>query len=127
MANERGIRDASSEAWLALARVRSGKVVERSEIVRLSVLSDRNNLALTELWLELGDHEAATRHALDAYTYAWADGEPYVRRFDLTRATDLLHRLGAPIPDLPPFDPSAHPSLPWEAEVKEAIVRALAP
>lgn len=33
----------------------------------------------------------------------------------------LLGQLGAPIPDLPPYEPARDPKLPWEDEVAAAI------
>jgi hypothetical protein len=73
------------------------------------------------LWLAIGDREQATQHALAAYKWAWADGEPYVHRYGLDKARALLEKLGAEIPDLPPYDPAKDEKLPWEDEVAAAL------
>jgi hypothetical protein len=69
----------------------------------------------------LGDLDQAKHHALASYTWAWADGEPYVNRYELTKTTELLHELGVLIPNLPPYDPENDEPFPWEAEVRAAI------
>jgi hypothetical protein len=58
---------------------------------------------------------------VDAYEWAWADGEPYVYRYNLGRAGALLHRLGADLPELPPYDPERDPKLPFEDELDAAV------
>ena len=63
----------------------------------------------------------AKHHALAAYRWAWADGEPFVRRFELTKTTELLMQLNAPIPILTTYDPTKDEPFPWEAEVRTAI------
>jgi hypothetical protein len=93
----------------------------RIEAQRLATLPDPAHRPLAELYLALGDRALATKHALAAYTWAWADGEPYVHRAELTKSADLLKRLGEPIPTLPPFDESKHLPFEWEADVRAAI------
>jgi hypothetical protein len=61
------------------------------------------------------------KHALAAYKWAWADGEPYVHRYELNKARALLETLGVPIPNLPPYDPAKDEKLPWEDDVAAAI------
>ena len=56
-----------------------------------------------------------------AYRWAWADGEPYVNRYELTKTTELLEQMNVPIPDLPPYDPAKDEPFPWEADVRAAI------
>jgi hypothetical protein len=122
MAHEVGLTDAPSETWLALARFRLGQLPDaRQDATRLCEVRRPAHLALAELWHAVGDAVEATRHALAAYRWAWADGEPYVHRYELDRAVALLERLGAEIPELPPYDPAKDPRLPWEDEVAEAI------
>lgn len=117
MARESGLDRAALayETWLALARVRAGRLAgvdAREEAERLAEAGG-NDRALALLWLELGDQdddddelrEAAKRQALAAYKWAWADGEPYVRRYELDQTKAILDRLGEPYPDLPPYDP----------------------
>ncbi|MCH7729047.1 MAG: hypothetical protein IH991_21575, partial [Planctomycetes bacterium] len=65
--------------------------------------------------------EQAKKHALAAYKWAWADGEPYVWRFELNESRELLEKLDAEIPELPPYDPDKDEKLPWEDEVAAAI------
>ncbi len=60
-------------------------------------------------------------HALAAYKWAWADGEPYVHRYELTKTTELLQQMNVPIPPLPPYDPAKDEPGPWEADVRAAI------
>jgi len=89
-------------------------------MVRLGEISPNERL-VAELWIALGDHEKAKHHTLAAYQWAWADGEPYVHRYELTKITDLLRQMNVPIPILSPYDPAKDEPLPWEAEVRAAI------
>lgn len=57
------------------------------------------------------------RHALAAYRWYWADGEPYVFRYYLNKSRALLEKLNAPIPNLPPYDPSKREPFPWEPAI----------
>jgi tetratricopeptide (TPR) repeat protein len=131
LAREAGASDPSTEARLALVRFRLGQFPEaRQEAVRLSsepgarVSSESGpaDLALAELLHALGDREQATEHALAAYRWAWADGPPYVDRYELSRAAALLDQLGVPVPELPPYDPAGD-SLPFEDEIAAAMSR----
>lgn len=124
MAREVRLVDADSETGLALAKRHLGQLTgdaARSEAERLAGLHDPAHRYLALLWLALGDREKAEHHALAAYRWAWADGEPYVRRYELTKTTELLNTLGVPIPTLPPYDPARDVPFPWEAEVRAAI------
>jgi hypothetical protein len=73
------------------------------------------------LWRAIGEDEKAKKHALAAYQSAWADGEPYVRRYELTKTTELLKEMNIPVPVLPPYDPSKEEPFPWEPDVRAAI------
>ena len=75
------------------------------------------------LWRALGDHAQARHHALAAYQEAWGQGEPYVFRYGLNKATELLRDLQVPLPDLPPYDPADDPPFPRGAEVNAAIAQ----
>lgn len=131
LARERGFPDADSETGLALARhhlrllagpLSPEELAEaRQEAERLATLPSTAPRQLAQLWLALGDHERAKHHALEAYRWAWADGEPYVFRYELTKTTELLQQLGVPIPVLPSYDPAKDEPLPWEADVRAAI------
>ncbi len=124
MARERSFVDAESEVGLALAKFHLGQLSEedaRSEAERLAQLRQPALRYLAMLWLAIGDHEQAKDHALEAYRWAWADGEPYVHRYELTKTTELLQEMKVPVPVLPPYDPAKDEPFPWEAEVRAAI------
>ena len=118
----RSVIDADSETGLALAKQHLGQLTHpREEAERLAQLRDPAHRLLAQLWRALGDTAQAKHHALAAYKWAWADGEPYVNRYELTKTTELLHELGVPIPNLPPYDPAKDKPFPWEADVRAAI------
>jgi tetratricopeptide (TPR) repeat protein len=118
----RSVIDAGSETGLALAKHHLGQLAHpREEAERLAQLRDPAHRLLAQLWLAVGDPGQAKHHALAAYKWAWADGEPYVHRYELTKTTELLHKLGVPIPNLPPYDHAKDEKLPWEDEVRAAI------
>lgn len=122
MAREVGRTDAYAEAQLALANVHLRQLPDpRHEAEQLSRAKVPSHRPLAELWLAIGDAEQAKKHALAAYEWAWADGEPYVRRYELNKARALLEQLGAEIPDLPRYDAANDEKLPWEDEVAAAI------
>jgi tetratricopeptide (TPR) repeat protein len=121
MARAIGQIDELAETRLALARFHLGQLADpRREAGRLAN-ARWSHSALGELWLAIGDREQATQHALAAYKWAWADGEPYVHRYGLNKARALLEKLGAEVPNLPPYDPARDEKLPWEDEVAAAI------
>jgi len=129
MAREVRRVDAASETGLALAKVHLHQLTgdeARSEAQRLAQLrdiADRSlaNRYLARLWQTLGDLNQAKHYALAAYTLSWGDGEPYVFRYELTKATELLHELGVPLPNLPPYDPAKDEPFPWEADLRAFI------
>lgn len=122
LARERSLTDEGSETGLALAKHHLGQLANpRDEAERLAQLRDPAHRKLAQLWLALGDIEQAKKHALAAYKDAWADGEPYVNRYELTQTTELLQQMNVPIPNLPPYDPAKDEKLPWEDEVRAAI------
>ncbi|MEQ1903751.1 MAG: hypothetical protein ABL888_06180 [Pirellulaceae bacterium] len=124
LARERRLVDADSETGLALAKHHLGQLTgdtARSEAERLAELRHPAHRTLALLWLALGDLDQAPHHALAAYRWAWADGEPYVNRYELTKTTELLRQMNVPIPQLPPYDPSKDEPFPWEADVRAAI------
>ncbi|TNJ38379.1 hypothetical protein FGF66_09435 [Chlorobaculum thiosulfatiphilum] len=125
MARERGLIDEESETGLALAKVHLGQFYSpdeaRHEAERLSNLREPAHHYLAMLWREIDDLEQAKKHAFAAYKWAWADGEPYVHRYELDKATELLKELNVPIPNLPPYDPLKDEPFPWEADLRKAI------
>ena len=150
MAREVRLVNEESETGLALAKVHLGQLTgdeARSEAERLAGLRQPAHRYLALLWQAIAeaetvarasrpcssaaeaaggtpvlrDLEQAKQHALAAYKWAWADGEPYVHRYELTKTTELLLELGVPIPELPPYDPAKDVPCPWEADVRAAI------
>jgi len=122
MAREVGQIDPLSETQLALAKFRLGQLPDARNVAeQLAGAKTPAHRALAELWLAIGDPEQAKEHALAAYETAWADGEPYVNRYELNKAHALLEQLGAQIPELPPYDPATDEKLPWEDKVTAAI------
>jgi hypothetical protein len=73
----------------------------------------------------IGDVEQAEKHALAAYEWAWADGEPYVHRYELNKACALLEQIGVQVPKLTPYDPAKDGKLSWEDDVVAAIEKLL--
>jgi Domain of unknown function (DUF4062) len=122
MAREVGQSDPEAEVQLALANLHLGRLTDpRHEAEQLSLAKEPSSINLAALWHAIGDRVQATKHALAGYKWAWADGEPYVRRYDLNRARTLLEQLGAEIPDFPPYDPDKDEKFPWEQDVADAI------
>ncbi|MDQ3804170.1 MAG: tetratricopeptide repeat protein, partial [Acidobacteriota bacterium] len=83
---------------------------------RLSHAHARNILAQVER--DAGDAAAAVEEAARAYELAWCDGPPYAYRRGLAAASAHLAALGAPEPQLPPFDESKFKPLP-EVEIDQ--------
>jgi hypothetical protein len=99
-----------------------GQLAEpQREAERLAQLSQPAHRLLAQLWLALGDPTQAKPHALAAYRWAWADGEPYVNRYELTKTTELLQQMNVPIPNLADYDPAKDEPFPWEDDVRAAI------
>jgi hypothetical protein len=122
LARERSLADADSETGLALAKQRLDQLSDpRDEAERLAQARQPTHRLLAELWLAIGDREQARHYAIAAYKSTWADGEPYVHRYELTKTTELLQQLDVPIPNLRPYDPAKDPPFPWEAEVRAAF------
>ena len=124
MARERRLVDAESETGLALAKHQLGQLIgddARSEAERLAQLRQPAHRYLGMFWLAIGDAEQAKHHALAAYRWAWADGEPYVHRYELTKTTELLQKMNVPVPRLPPNDPAKGETFSWEDDVRATI------
>jgi len=124
MARDRRLLDGASETCLALTKVHLGQLKgddARGEAQRLARLPRFAPRYLALLWQAIGDLEQAKHYALESYEWAWADGEPYVHRYELTKTTELLKDLGVPIPNLQPYDPTRDKPFPWEADVRAAI------
>lgn len=122
MARAVGTIDAAAETQLALAKFHIQQLPDpRRETEQLAKARQPFHRTLAELWLAIGDHEQSEKHALAAYKLAWADGEPYVHRYELNKACAVLRKLGAEIPMLPAYDPAKDEKFPWEDKVTAAI------
>ncbi|MBN1967323.1 MAG: DUF4062 domain-containing protein [Anaerolineae bacterium] len=71
---------------------------------------------LAQIECDAGNPDAAIKAATRAYTLAWCDGPPFAYQRGLHTARQHLEALGAPLPDLPPFDESQFEPLP-EVEI----------
>lgn len=117
-----GHYNASTAAFLALAKFQIGQLPDaQMEAEHLSKAKTVAHQPLAELWFAIGDSDKAKQYALQAYQEAWADGEPYVKRWDLNKAKALLAKLGEAAPVLPPYDPAKDGKYPFEDEVNAAI------
>jgi hypothetical protein len=117
-----GQSDAAAETQLALAQFQLGQLDDpRREAEQLASARRLSHRALADFWLAIGDREQAKKHALAAYKWAWADGEPYVYRYELNKTRALLEKLGVPIPNLPHYDRAKDEKFPCEDEVAAAI------
>jgi hypothetical protein len=67
---------------------------------------------LAQLERDQGRREAAVAAATEAYRQAWCDGPPYAYHFGLTNARRHLQELGAPEPQMPPFDAAKYAPMP---------------
>lgn len=122
MAREVGQTDARAETQLAVAKFHLNLLLDpRQEALELAKKNDAPHRVLADLWLAIGDQEQAKKHAVMAYKWAWADGEPYVHRYELNKARTLMGQLGVEIPNLPPCDPAKDEKLSWEDGVAAAI------
>jgi hypothetical protein len=122
MTREAGQNDTQLETQLALAQLQLGRLpAAHQEATSLSNRRDPAHLALAELWYAMGESGRAAEHALAAYLWAWADGEPHVHRYELARSTALLNLLNTKTPRLPVFDPADGQQLAYENQIRAAI------
>jgi hypothetical protein len=124
MAHALGQADIGSDTELALAKFHLGQLRDpHREAEQLASARAPAHGVLAELWLAIGDRDQSKKHALLAYKWAWADGEPYVHRYELNKTRVLLEKLGADIPTLLPYDPAKDERLFWEDKVATGIER----
>lgn len=71
---------------------------------------------LAQLERDAGNTDKAIEAATQAYQLAWCDGPPYAYHWGLEAARKHLRELGAPEPEMPPFDPSKFEPMP-EVEI----------
>lgn len=82
-------------------------------------LASGDDYAMAEVYrLEL-DREKAVQHAIEAYLWAWADGEPYSHAYQLEWAKTLLDNLGEPYPPAQPFEKVK--LLPYDEKIRAFI------
>lgn len=122
MAREVRQDDTLAEALFALARFRAGHIFDaRAEAQRLALSEGESLLPVAELLHELGYRDYAISVALRAHQWAIAEGEPYVRRYELDCTRELLSRLGAELPKVPRYDPMSDQQFDWEKDIKNII------
>jgi tetratricopeptide (TPR) repeat protein len=110
------------EARLALAKALAGDHDQAREICdRLNELAEPPHVGLASAYLNIGEQEKARYHALKGYSWAWAEGPPYSRWWELEQCRTVLKKLGEPEPNLPAFDPEAVEPLPYEQEIRKLI------
>jgi hypothetical protein len=71
---------------------------------------------LAQIERDAGNYAAAVDAATKAYRLAWCDGEPFAYHWGLVVARKHLKELGAPEPEMPPFDESKYKPMP-EVEI----------
>jgi hypothetical protein len=71
---------------------------------------------LAQIERDAGNRGVAVEAATQAYRLAWCDGPPYAYHWGLEAARKHLLELGAPEPEMPPFDPSKYEPMP-EVEI----------
>ena len=71
---------------------------------------------LAQIERDAGNTEKAVEAATEAYRKAWCDGPPFAYHWGLEKAKANLAALGAPEPEMPPFDESQHEPMP-EVEI----------
>ncbi|MEL7423063.1 MAG: DUF4062 domain-containing protein [Bacteroidota bacterium] len=79
------------------------------------IYADALNI-LAQIEITAGNKDAAITAATEAYQKAWCDGPPYAYHYGLQNAKRLLKELGAPEPEMPPFDPTQFEPMP-EVEI----------
>jgi len=121
MANEQGVLDRLASQVLAQAHALGGDLDEALRLVEDGI--DDHGRAAAIVYLKSGDHEAATESALKFYEYAWAQGEPYVRRYSLNLAREILAELGVDEPQLPVWDESRYEPFEVEQDLLDLIER----
>lgn len=122
MAREVGLFEEMPETYLLLCKAHLGESTDTEQsIQKLCEEKKKHLVGLAELWYLVGDRPRALKYASLAYKRAWGDGEPYVDRYWLNKATALFETLGEPVPVLPPYDPAKVELEPWEEKVIAAI------
>ncbi|PYS25759.1 MAG: hypothetical protein DMF72_00660 [Acidobacteria bacterium] len=71
---------------------------------------------LAQIERDEGNNGAAIEAAMKAYRLSWCDGPPFAYHWGLEKAKQHLKELGAPEPEMPPFDESKFEPMP-EVEI----------
>jgi tetratricopeptide (TPR) repeat protein len=71
---------------------------------------------LAQIERDTGNTEEAVRAAAKAYELSWCDGPPYAYHWGFEKAKQHLNELGAPPPEMEPFDESRYDPMP-EVEI----------
>jgi len=100
----------------ASARARLDDVWEAAERGPYPLYQADAYNVLADVALAEGGKPAAFDAATKAYRAAWCDGPPYAYHWGLMKAKAHLAALGAPEPDMPPFDESKFEPMP-EVEI----------
>jgi tetratricopeptide (TPR) repeat protein len=115
---------------LAELRRRQGKLAEARELLDgvwdlaergpypLLHADARNVLA--KVARDEGKLDEAVQAATRGYELSWCDGPPYAYHWGLEASKAMLKELGAPWPDMPPFDASKYPPMP-DVEIEDEL------
>jgi tetratricopeptide (TPR) repeat protein len=71
---------------------------------------------LAQIGRDAGNTEEAIKAATKAYELAWCDGPPYAYHWGLIKARKHLKELGAPLPEMKPFNEADYEPMP-EVEI----------
>lgn len=117
--------DRRSEIQLAIANHYLGKLPNASQVAEdfASGAEGWCQRHLAQLWFVIGNHTEARKHAIAAYHWAWADGEPFVRLNELNKTLKLITQLGEEPPALKPYDSAMMTKLDYEENITQAIQR----
>jgi tetratricopeptide (TPR) repeat protein len=102
--NEKGAREFLDDVW---------EYAERGPFPLFH--ADALNV-LAQIERDAGNKDKAIKAATQAYELSWCDGPPYAYHWGLIKAQKHLEDLGAPLPDMPPFNESKFEPMP-EVEI----------
>jgi tetratricopeptide (TPR) repeat protein len=112
------------EGRLALARAITGQIGHAIDICgRLSDIMQPPHVELAAAYLQIGDKKKARYHALQGYRWAWSEGPPYSRYWELMCCRSVLQALQESEPELPVFNPSTLKPFPFEKDIRGLIRR----
>jgi hypothetical protein len=124
MAREVSIVDVAAETGLALAEHQSGRLAASMQMADELLRGGAPHYRwLAELFFALGAVERAKECARMAYSWACADGEPYVYRWELERTKAAMRELDTEIPATPRYAAAQDVRLPWEGAVEMVTKR----